>query len=381
MKTEILSGRMAETCLYVLADPHYLSPSLFQRGSASFQLMLERNDAKMMEDMPSVLELFVHRALRDRPDAVLCPGDLTMNGEYVSLMEMKAALERIRDAGIAVLVLPGNHDIAFPYAMDVSQDVPVRTGNVSQQLFLKEMGCFGYEQALFQAEDSFSYAFALKKDLWLIGLDSNTEKKPGEFTEDTLAWLKTVISAARESGVSLISMTHQNLLKQSRLFQKGFVADNADAALSILKPAVFLNLSGHSHLQHCAREDGFVDLCSESAAVWPLGFSRILLKDNTIRHERERTSFSQKSAKERIDTWLEIQLNRELSRLVDDPLKKEAMIRFGTELGRDYYADCLDESRKYTEEAAWSYWQEVKGKSFWEIYLEEIVRPGKQDSA
>jgi len=47
-------------------------------------------------------------------DLVIVPGDLTNNGEKVNHIKFAAYLKELEDAGIAVFVVPGNHDIENP---------------------------------------------------------------------------------------------------------------------------------------------------------------------------------------------------------------------------------------------------------------------------
>jgi Icc-related predicted phosphoesterase len=360
----------------VITDLHYLSPELFSLESASFQRMLATNDAKLIEGMPDLLAEFKEAMIQTRPEAVLFAGDLTMNGEMISLLEVRQALLEIQEAGIPVLVIPGNHDIAYPYAVNVKQDTPYRAQMISQKEFTELMAVFGYAQAVSRAPDSFSYAYALRKNLWIVTADTNTEARPGAVTEATLAWLEEVLRTAQEQGIHVITMTHHNLLKQNRLFYKGFLTANAEEVVKVLmKYGVKLNLSGHSHLQHICEEHGFIDICTESAAVWPVGWNELTVNDSQVMLERiESSCCDQEQAKERINDWIAAQLRKELSSLLQDPKLVEQLTDFGVELGREYYTGRLKEVRSFAGSEAWANWVALKGNSFWRIYLSEIFR-------
>ena len=359
----------------VITDLHYLSPELFSLESASFQRMLATNDAKMIEAMPEVLAQFKEAMIKERPEAVLFAGDLTMNGEMISLLEVRQALLEIQEAGIPVLVIPGNHDIAYPYAVNVKQDTPYRAQMISQKEFTELMAMFGYKDAVYRAPDSFSYAYALREDLWIVTADTNTEAKPGALTETTLAWLEEVLKTAREKGIRVITMTHHNLLKQNKLFYKGFLTANAEEAVNVLvKYGVKLNLSGHSHLQHISQERGLMDICTESAAVWPVGWNELTVYDHQVILERIEARIDQEQTKERINQWISAQLRKELSSLIQDPKLIDQLTDFGVELGREYYTGRLKEVRSFAGSEAWANWIALKGNSFWRIYLSEIFR-------
>ena len=71
--------------LWIIGDPHYLSPSLFDAAAASFQRILPFNSGKLIEAIPDLMSDFFSRARSEKPDAVLVPGDLTLNGELAGL--------------------------------------------------------------------------------------------------------------------------------------------------------------------------------------------------------------------------------------------------------------------------------------------------------
>ena len=90
-------------------DMHFLSPELTD-GGEGFIDILTRADGKVTQYSPQLCEAFVADMLELKPDAVVLSGDLTLNGAHASHSGLAAVLKPLRDAGITVLALPGNHD-------------------------------------------------------------------------------------------------------------------------------------------------------------------------------------------------------------------------------------------------------------------------------
>ena len=90
-------------------DMHFLSPKLTDY-SQDFIDFLSRTDGKVTQYSPQICEAFVADMLEMKPDAVILSGDLTLNGAYESHSDLAAVLMPLKEAGIAVFVLPGNHD-------------------------------------------------------------------------------------------------------------------------------------------------------------------------------------------------------------------------------------------------------------------------------
>ena len=93
----------------VASDLHYLSPSLTDNG-VLFQAVVSGGDGKLMLDVEAVTEAFAEQMIGERPDLLILCGDLSFNGERQSHLDLAAKLKRIEEAGVRVLVLPGNHD-------------------------------------------------------------------------------------------------------------------------------------------------------------------------------------------------------------------------------------------------------------------------------
>lgn len=128
-------------------DLHYQSASGWDGGKA-FQLFVERGDGKVVQYLPELLEAFIDEVIEERPSALVLSGDITMNGEKMNHEELAARLKRVMDAGIQVLVIPGNHDINNTHAAVYFGEEKEQTPSVTPGEFYDIYREYGYDQAL-----------------------------------------------------------------------------------------------------------------------------------------------------------------------------------------------------------------------------------------
>ena len=99
----------AEYRMMLIADPHVMAQSLTEE-SRSFDLLMQKQ-RKMLHLSESAFIATIDTALLYKPSLVLIPGDLTKDSEVASHDVVLGQLKRLEEAGIAVLLIPGNHDI------------------------------------------------------------------------------------------------------------------------------------------------------------------------------------------------------------------------------------------------------------------------------
>lgn len=362
--------------LITATDFHYLSPTLFDEGEM-FQKLLETNDGKLIENGTEILDAFVSQVKEKKPDAILLTGDLTFNGEMQSLKEVKKKLEEIQKAGTVVLVIPGNHDISYPYAESYHNNTAVYVENISEDEWKEQMQEFGYADALMKDPDSFSYLYALSSDLYVLALDANTADHPGTLSEKTEKWMEKALKRADKDHARVISMSHQNVLKQSDFMYKGFVMDDHDTVAQALeKHHVFLNLSGHSHLQHEAQEKGLHDICTESLSVYPLSYAEVTVPEGrkTYTYQKEKLGILEEEAKKRFDETVARQVDSELADLKIPETEKKEMTTLAEDVNRDYFSGNDQNKQKYLSDPAWNLWQKYAKDSFWYVYMNAYLK-------
>lgn len=162
--------------LAVVTDLHFLSPSLVREGEA-FTAAYAYGDGKQINYISQLLEVFLQEMLERRPDAVLITGDLTLNGERVSHLELAERFLPLRQAGIPVLVIPGNHDIGNAFSSGYNRDKLYDVRSVTWQDFAEIYQNCGYGEAVSRDTASLSYLYPLSEDLWLLMVDTKSEAK------------------------------------------------------------------------------------------------------------------------------------------------------------------------------------------------------------
>ena len=269
--------------LFTATDLHYIAPTLTDNG-AFFTDLIEQGDGKVMAYSDALIEAFVAQVIAEKPDALILSGDLTFNGARESHEALSLRLARVRDAGIPVFVLPGNHDLNSSSAARFEGDGYTRVDGVTAGEFAALYHAFGFDGALSRDADSLSYVAALSDDLRLLMLDVNTSAAPNAVLKGTLSWARRQLMQAQADGCRVIAVSHQNLIDHSGLLSSGFTIRNADALrrLYAVSP-VLCNLSGHIHLQHMGQTDsGLWDIATSSLAVSPNQYGVLTLAADAL---------------------------------------------------------------------------------------------------
>ncbi|WP_058300684.1 metallophosphoesterase [Gorillibacterium timonense] len=267
--------------LYLATDLHYLAPSLHDNGKA-FQEYIKNGDSKLLNYSDELVEAWVHQVIQDKPKAVVLSGDLTNNGEKASHEQLANKLQAIKDAGIGVYVIPGNHDISNPWARSFKDDKQIITDYISPQDFEDLYAPFGYQDAASRDESSLSYLTKLSDELWLLMLDTSDYKQNvelgapetgGYLSDSTLQWITEQGALAKQADAHVIAVMHHNLIDHSEYSFMGFTLTNDKKALSVLKDAgIKLVLSGHIHLQDIRSKDQVYDIATSAFEVYPHQF-------------------------------------------------------------------------------------------------------------
>ena len=360
--------------IWIMTDLHHLSKKLYDGGSA-FQKVIHTTSGTLSEYSEEILHAFRDRILQSDCDALLVPGDLTFNGEMQSLIEVKDVLAEIMDAGIPVLVLPGNHDIRHrrAHAYRGNQVLPAEI--VTQEDFRRMMHRFGPEQAEACDEASLSYLYRIADDLSFLMLDANTEELPGALLPETLAWADKQLNKMQEEGITVISVSHQNVCSQNQYMRKGFVLHNREETVQLLKcRGVFLHLSGHSHLAGTASDGQLTDICSESISVYPLQYGVVTIPEDRRAFASRRIPLGilQKEAEARFDETIIRFVQTELGSTLTGNDEKDKLLQFACRICSAYYrGDTYTMTEE--DENAWDLWKRTAPHSFWKKYIESIL--------
>ena len=397
----------AGTCRIMIgADLHYLAPDLMPDRDF-VQRMCEGSDGKMTDHSEEIADAFLERVIAEHPDALILPGDLTFNGEIVSLRKLAVKLKAVEKEGIPVLVIPGNHDIECRYACRYESGQAAKVKNISRTDFHIIMDRFGYDQAKLRDPQSFSYACDIGPDLRLVFIDVNGDKREdarmGSASAGLLEWLKKTLEDSAAAGKTVISVSHQNVLRQSDFLYEGYVMDNGDAVADLLEAyGVPLNLSGHSHMQHTAKAGNMQDICTGILSGGSMNYGELEYRSAAGASEEKKAGTAesagtgldyrfchldardlQKESARRGELAARTQvsgildyLDREvLSEPTDEELRGE-MIDLAVSLNAEYFSGELTEKKaeQYRKSAACRKWMERPyAEEFWGQYIKSML--------
>ena len=351
--------------LWHASDIHYISPMLIE-DEDFFLDVISRADGKFENHIGEITDEFIADALKAKPDAVILSGDLTLNGSRVSHEEFAEKLAVLKEAGIKVLVIPGNHDITKQGIVFGREGLKGAEGTYAA-LFREIYDDFGYSDAVSADEESLSYMAMINDSLAVLMIDTNTALR-GSVSASTLDWAEKQLRAARLKGCNVIAVTHQNILIHNRLFRFNYQINNSDAVLKLLKRyGVKLNLSGHLHIQHMSCEKGITDIAVSSLAVCPNQYAVLDIAGGKVNYHTEKVSpfegFEEMSAE-----FFDRSSSPDGSSITDTftPEEKELMVSFAREVNREYFAGHIDK----IDENAYELWQKVPG--FFGAYLDSM---------
>lgn len=272
--------------IYHATDLHFISPELTDHGEY-FTRMIENGDGKLVHYVSELTDAFVQQVIAEQPDCLVLSGDLTFNGAKKSHEDLAQRLRAIDQAGIPVLVLPGNHDVHCYAAASFSGDKYTLVPNTSSEEFVQIYHDLGFDLAIDRDRYSLSYIAEPIDGVRILMLDANTQLLPGAVTQNTFEWLNRVLAAAKTDGAKVIAVSHQNLYAHSDLLHEGYVIANTSMLQSrYLNYGVAVNLSGHLHMQHTISGDGKTpEIVTSSLAVSPCQYGIITLDGNHAQYE------------------------------------------------------------------------------------------------
>lgn len=296
------SAQKAKTWkMAVLSDIHVMAPELLQEDGRAFQHYIS-HDRKMLKESVALLQTAVDALLAERPDAVLIPGDLTKDGEKASHdLVAQQLLKPLREQGIPVYVIPGNHDVNNPHAVVFDKDSARRTTTVSPEDFAHCYADYGYGQAIARDPHSLSYVVQLHGSTRLLAIDAckyekndydrNTCVTGGRIKPETMAFIRRQAEDAKAHGCRLLTMMHHGLVQHwegQESVMADYLVDNwraqADAFAQLGLNVVF---TGHFHAQDIAAwgkgSQTVYDIETGSTVSYPMPYRLINFEEGRMK--------------------------------------------------------------------------------------------------
>lgn len=368
----------------IASDLHYIAPELTD-GGPGYQQTLKNGDSKFMPYVEEITDAFLDEVLLDPPDVVLLTGDLTFNGAEISHRRLAGKLQRLEDAGIPVLVLPGNHDVYNENAARYRGGSFERVPFADSESFAEIYRDFGPGEALSADSDSLSYVWQLNEQVWIMMLDENTAHDFCGLSDRSFQWIEAQLQKAREEGRFVLVAGHQNVFQHS-IFRGGYVIQGAQRLQELLRRyGVPLCLSGHLHTQHVLSEDGLTEIATSALCSYPCQYAVLTAEDGRLRYGTRRLDLAAWAERNgRPDAvfqdfagaagaYMDAHFTPAgMAPLVDDPVLWAEMLAYLQALNRAYFSGDLREIAALDPDGRLAgLWAEENGMTAW--YLRSVL--------
>lgn len=390
-------------------DLHYQSASSEDDGAA-FNTFVERCDGKVVKYLPQLLDAFMDQVIKEKPAALVLSGDITMNGEKINHEELSERLHKVQDAGIPVLVIPGNHDINNPNAAVYFGDEKESTDSVTPEEFYDLYHMYGYDQAISRDSASLSYVYQLDERNRLLMLDScQYEPKnlvEGRIKEETLAWMEEQLQKAKEDGMQILPIAHHNLLAQSRMYTTQCAMENNGEVIDLLqKYKIPLFLSGHLHVQRIRKHKaepgvaddayGIQEIITDSISIPPCQYGILQWKeDGSMEYSTESvdvSSWAKRTGQENTDLldfedWSENYIQKLIADQIGGVVKnvgrevKRSMAVTYADVYIDYYAGRKIDAKGVRTSEGYTWWERNLPDSYLLKELNSMINDADRDN-
>ncbi len=213
--------------IMVISDVHIMSEKLLKQDGEAFKKYLQK-DRKLLQESRAIAKELVNRILEEKPDLLLVRGDLTKDGELLSHQCFVEIFNPVVQAGIKMLVIPGNHDVDNPNAVYFNGDITEKAESVTPRQFSEIYRDFGYGNAISQDANSLSYVSEPIDGMRVIAIDackyyenkhiSRGDEKDycvteGKIKSKTMQWIKKQAYLAHKNSKQIIAMVHHNVVE------------------------------------------------------------------------------------------------------------------------------------------------------------------------
>lgn len=272
----------AQVHLFLISDTHVMAPGLLVNDGKAWQNYLA-GSRKMVDKSAEIFDALVDTVLKERPDAVLIPGDLTKDGALLSHEYVVSRLDTLLKAGIPAFVIPGNHDLGTSGAVYYEGDSTKKARTIFAAEFADLYHSFGYDDQSVRDPYSLSYMRTLCKGVKLLGIDSDT----GQLSASTLNWLCDQVAQARKEGYRVIAMMHHPLMEHitgiNHFLPSSVIRNDTTVRARLLKSGVHVILTGHFHTNdigkdyNADRTDSIYDINTGSTITYPCSFRELTI--------------------------------------------------------------------------------------------------------
>lgn len=399
--------------IVIMTDIHYFGKSLTDEGDM-FQAMVEHGDGKLTNYVWEITDAAFEEIQLLNPDVLIISGDLSLQGEKKSHEELALKLDQVEEAGIPVVVIPGNHDINNPSAAVYNGTDRYPAEPTSPSDFTRIYNEFGYAEAASRDPNSLSYTYDLGPSMRLLMLDTcqyePRNRVGGMIKTETYDWIDKQLREAGRDGVILLPVAHHNLLDESKVYVDDCTIEHSEELIQKLEAEnIPLFLSGHLHVQHFMRNNdiGIHEIVTSSMSTPPCQYGVLEYMENedfsyhTKQVDIEKWARKHRSTDENLlnfNTYSPPMLNRIFYNQAYDAMKDSAEEETGTlfvklaesqkqqmsKVYADINAACYagkayEVVERVVKEPGYKMWQEYCYPGILYEYLEYIVEDAVKD--
>lgn len=280
---------------WVISDTHLIADELHDSG-VRFRQMQATSAGKDLFYQEYALRAFAKKVVEKHPDALIVTGDITFNGAKKSAERFSEIFAPLKEAGIQLLVTPGNHDIYDGWARYFEGNRECRVSQISPEDWKNIFkDCYSVAENI--DESSLSYSVNLTPKWRLLFLDSNIYGDSESYTHPVTGgeiypsernWLKNQLEEAQKLDQEVLFFMHHNLYKHNSVIHGGFQLRNANEIVDLLsKYNVRAAFSGHIHAQHIM--SGWVpiaEIVTSCFSETDEGYGVVSLGDHDLDYQR-----------------------------------------------------------------------------------------------
>ena len=281
----------------VISDTHIYDTSLGASGAAFQKTM--NSDRKLLLNSQDLLDCALDEIIESKVKFVLVCGDLTKDGELVNHNIVAEKLRKLTAAGIAVYVVPGNHDINNPDAVKYDGNITEPVASITANDFARIYGDFGFNAAITRDDDSLSYVAEPVEGLWLLAVDScryrenvsgGHEIASGKVSQKTINWMTSVLRSAEAHNKAVIAMMHHGVVEhwkgQRKLHPDYLIQDFVGFGNYLASWNVRTVFTGHYHAQDITHSEhnrkNIYDVETGSLVTAPCPVRFVDIKNNVM---------------------------------------------------------------------------------------------------
>ena len=371
-----------ELKIVITSDIHYFLKEYY-KDCEWFEESILNSDGKMVTYCDEIVDAFIKEIEKIEPDLVILTGDLSFYGEKGSHEELAQKFLSLKNKGIDVAVIPGNHDIDSIYAKAYGQDDFIKLENINAQTFKQIYKDLGYHIAYHQHNQSLSYSIQLNQDYTLLMMDSTAHQLTGSdfdvggyFTESTMAWLENELELIKNDGKRPIVAMHHNLAVHNDLLNQGYTIKNNEIIAQLFKKYnVPFVLSGHIHCQNIKKINGIYDIASSSLLNAPLQYGIMTLNKESMKYQTQCLQISQ-DANQYFDLVSSNKFTNDFA-VIKDKNVREKMKEVIVKANRYYFTgNIMDHIDELKNMEGYSYYNKEEGQQllFYKKYLESMMK-------